>query len=57
MQDRPTGSEQCRLDDQALRPDRIGIGLGDDREIEPPGDAAEQLAGAGQAGFEQMGFR
>ena len=56
-QHRPAGSEQCRLDDQALRPGRIRLGLGDDHEIEPPGDAAEQLAGIGQAGFQQTGFR
>ena len=38
-QDRPAGFEQRRLRDLPLRPDGIRLGLGDNRDIEPPGDA------------------
>ena len=46
---RSSGVKQGGFDDQFLRPDHIGVGLTDNRQIEPAGEVAENVSGPGQA--------
>ena len=54
--DRAAGAEQRAFDQQFLRGAALALRLADDREVEAPRDAAEQVGGAGDAGIEDAGF-
>ena len=54
---RPAGFEQRGLGDDLFHGRGLGLGLADDGEIEAPRDAAELVAGAGEAGDERQRLR